>query len=363
MALLLAIACGALWLAVRQQAVAPQAASILSNELPSTQVTLGEATTLTVAVPMVRPGEVVAARRFTLAPRSSGRLAALDARPGDRLAAGALVATLVAPELTQSRAQLAAELEATRAELTDAEGDLVRVRSLAKTRTVSDDDLRDAIVRRDRAKAVLAAAKAALAARDAELSELRVTAPEALIVVKRLRDPGDLAGPALPILEVESAADLRFEAWLPQAASTSSHAGMPATLVLDGHELLMDVRVSRVLDSADPLTRTRKLEVDLPAGAGLMAGTYGEIRILQGEVSTTVVPARALIERAGVVGLFVLDEGELAQNARVHYRSVRTGRRLGRHVEVLAGVRPGEAVVLDAGPGLLDGARVKTTVP
>ena len=79
-------------------------------------------------------------------------------------------------------------------------------------------------------------------------------------------------------------------------------------------------------------------------------------------MSTTVVPARALIERAGVVGLFVLDEGELAQNARCTIAAVRTGRRLGRHVEVLAGVRPGEAVVLDAGPAR-DGARVKTTVP
>ena len=115
----------------------------------------------------------------------------------------------MAPELTQSRAQLAAELEATRAELTDAEGDLVRVRSLAKTRTVSDDDLRDAIVRRDRAKAVLAAAKRHSLLETQSFRAAR-DGTEALIVVKRLRDPGDLAGPALPILEVRSAADLRF---------------------------------------------------------------------------------------------------------------------------------------------------------
>ena len=227
------------------------------------------------------------------------------------------------PELTQSRAQLAASWKPRGRNSRTPRGDLVRVRSLAKTRTVSDDDLRDAIVRRDRPRLFLQRQKRHSLLETQSFPSCRVTAPEALIVVKRLRDPGDLAGPALPILEVESAADLRFEAWLPQAASTSLHAGMPATLVLDGHELLMDVRVSRVLDSADPLTRTHALEVDLPAGAGLMAGTYGEIRILQGEVSTTVVPARALIERAGVVGLFVLDEGELAQNARVHYRSVR----------------------------------------
>lgn len=356
--LLSAIACAALWLAVRQPEVEPQSARAQPRSEPLAQVALGEVTTMSVPIDLVRPGELVAARRFLLAPRSSGRLTELGVRPGDRLEAGALITTLSAPELTQARAQAAAEVEAAKTNLTDAEGDLVRARSLAKSRAVSEDDLRKTEVRRDRAMAAVAAAQAALAAREVDLAELRVSAPEAVIVLKRLRDPGDLAGPTLPIIEVQSATGLRFEAWVPLDVSASLHSDMPAELVIEGHERPVPIRVTRILDAADPLTRTRKLEVDIPAGTGLMAGAYGEIHIPLGQRPATVVPAEALVERAGVVGVFLVDRGDQARGDRVRYHSVRTGRRFARDVEVLAGVRPGESVVLNPDARLLDGTRV-----
>jgi len=357
--LLFAIACAALWLVIRQPEVAPQPIRAQPETEPFAHVSLGDVKTMPLPVHLIRSGEVVAARRFLLAPRSSGRLTELGVRPGDRLVAGALITSLAAPELTQARAQAAAELDAVKADLTDAEGDLVRARSLAKSRAVSEDDLRKA----DRAMAAVAAAQAALAAREADLAELRVSAPETVVVLKRLRDPGDLAGPTLPILEVQSATGLRFEAWVPLDVSASLHADMPAELVIEGSERPVPVRVTRILDAADPLTRTRKLEVDIPANAGLMAGAYGEIHIPLGETPATVVPAEALVERAGVVGVFVLEkddqaQGERAQEDRVRYRSVRTGRRFARDVEVLAGVVPGETVVLHPDARLLDGTRV-----
>lgn len=314
----------------------------------------------TVAFPdlLVRPGEVVAAARFQLAPRSAGRLIELQVRPGDRVAAGARIATLAAPELGRALQQAQAELSAARTDLTDADADLTRLAALAKTQAVSDDTLRDGQVRRDRAGATVAAAEAAVASRRENVSELVVRAPEALMVLRRLREPGDLAGPSQPIIEAESADGRRFDAWVPLQEVERLHPGMALELTLDGQASPVAAKLTRILESADTTTRTCKIEVSIPGGVDTMAGTFGEVRVRLGETPKTAIPEEALVERAGVTGVFVIVAPD-----EVRFRSIQTGRRFDRILEVLAGVRPGDRVVLDPPPTLMGGARVQTAMP
>jgi RND family efflux transporter MFP subunit len=339
------------------------------------QVTWHEVTTVSFPDLLVRPGEVVAATRFQLAPRSSGRLTDLPVRPGDRVAAGAQIATLAAPELGQALQQAQAELRATRTDLADADADLARLAALAKTQAVSDDALREGQVRRDRASATVAAAEATVAARRESVSELAVRAPEALMVLRRLREPGDLAGPSQPIVEAESADGRRVEVWVPLVEAERLRPGMAVELTLDGQTPPVMAEITRILGSADAATRTCKIEIAIPSTAGAMAGAFGEVRIRLGETPRTAIPEEALIERAGVTGAFVLaarDGGHaggaeaspgLAARDEVRFRSIQTGRRFDRTVEVLAGLLPGDRVVLAPPPALRDGARVETTMP
>lgn len=323
-----------------------------------TPVTWHEITTVPFPDLLVRPGEVVAATRFQVTPRSAGRLTEMRVRPGDRVAAGAQIATLAAPELGQALQQAQAELSAARTDLADADSDLIRLATLAKTQAVSDDALRKGQVRRDRAGAAVAAGEAAVAARRETFAELTVLAPEALRVLRRLREPGDLAGPSQPIIEAESADGRRVEAWVPFQEARRLQPGMAVELTLDGQTPPVMAEISRILGSADTATRTCKIEIAIPSAVGMMAGTFGEVRIRLGETPRAAVPNEALIERAGVTGVFVL-----AARDQVRFRSIQTGRRFDRTVEVLAGLRPGDRVVLDPSPALRDGARVTTASP
>jgi RND family efflux transporter MFP subunit len=357
--LALCIAGGAAgWLATRHFDLGQGAPVTPPGAGSATQVTWGEVTKAPFPDLLVRPGEVVAATRFQLSPRSLGRLIELSVRPGDRVAAGVRIAILAAPELEQALQQAQAELRATRTDLADADADLARLAALAKTQAVSDDALREGQVRKDRSSATVAAAEATVAARRESVSELAVRAPEALLVLRRLREPGDLAGPSQPIIEAESANGRRFEAWVPLVEAERLRPGMPVELTLDGHAPPVAAELTRIVGSADATTRACKVEIAIPSAVGAMAGAFGEVKIRLGETPRIAVTEEALIERAGVIGVFVLVTPD-----EVRFRSVQTGRRFDRTVEVLAGLRPGDRVVINPAPTLRDGARVATAGP
>jgi RND family efflux transporter MFP subunit len=320
-------------------------------------VTWQDVTTTLVPDLVVRPGQVVATR-FQLAPRVSGRLVDLPVRPGDRLPAGARLATLAAPELEHAVQRAEAELSAARADLADAEADVARLAVLAKTQATSEDALRKGQVRKERAAAAVAAAQATLASRREDLAELAVRAPEPLIALRRLREPGDLAGPTQPILEAEVAEGRRFEAWVPLQEAQRLAPGMAVVLRIDGAATPISAELTRIVDSADAITRTRKIEVTVPHTVDVLAGAFGEVTVRLGDAPVTAVPEAAVVERAGVTGAFLLVAPDV-----VRYRSVRTGRRFEDQSEVLAGLRRGDRVVLNPPPTLRDGARVKPPSP
>lgn len=355
LALLAVAAAGVCWLAERQ-VVGPPPTRM--SPPGSSGVKLAPVEIRDLPEFLIRPGEVVAARRYELAPRLTGRLLELGVRPGDRVAAGERIAVVAAPELEQSLRQAQAGLEAARTEVADAQVDMRRLTALAKTQSIAEKALRDGQVRLDKGEAAVAAAQALVAARRVDLEELSLRAPEDLVILQRLREPGALTGPALPIVEVESSQERRFETWVPLRDSTDLHLGLPIEIYFPGQERPLLGQLNRLVDSVDAVTRSRKLEISLPPDTAILPGTYGEAHIRLGLKTRTLIPPGALLSRAGVSGVFVLDS-----EGRARFRSVRTGRQAAGQWEVLAGVTPGEQILVDPPSRLLDGSPVEVQPP
>ena len=95
-----------------------------------------------------------------------------------------------------------------------------------------------------------------------------------------------------------------------------------------------------------------EVKANLAAASGLRAGIFARLLVpgIAADPRLTV-PAAALFERGGLVGLFVVSDG------RARLRWVAAGAHDGGTVEVRAGVEAGERVVLDPA-GLADGAPV-----
>lgn len=67
-----------------------------------------------------------------------------------------------------------------------------------------------------------------------------------------------------------------------------------------------------------------------------------------------LIPRAALVERAGVPGVFVLDE-----QGRARFRMVRTGKTVGARIEILSGLAGNERLVLGDLDAVRDGSPIK----
>ena len=106
--------------------------------------------------------------------------------------------------------------------------------------------------------------------------------------------------------------------------------------------------VSWISTSADDVTRTVKVRVDLPNADGrLRANTYGTGRIvLRDEPKAIVVPSEAIHWDGTCSVVFVRDKDFFKPEAPkiFHVRSVRPGVKDGAATEIIAGLLPGEVI-------------------
>src|SRR5207253_4851599 len=108
-------------------------------------------------------------------------------------------------------------------------------------------------------------------------------------------------------------------------------------------------KVTRTADALSPATRTllTQVEVSNPDNA-LRPGMYLQVKfVFDRKVFPVMIPAAALATRSGGPRVAVLD----AQH-RVQYRTVQLGRDFGAEIQVTAGLKSGETVVVHPGDDL-----------
>jgi hypothetical protein len=113
--------------------------------------------------------------------------------------------------------------------------------------------------------------------------------------------------------------------------------------------------VANLVPSADPVTHSHLVKIDLPKDAGLRSGSFVQVAFALGQRDGVRVPASAVLTRAGISGVFVVDAQGLAS-----YRMVRTGTASAGQLEILAGLNPGERVVISSATALQNGDKVQS---
>ncbi len=294
-------------------------------------------------------GQVVPAHRITVDSKVSGYIRSVVVDEGDSVAKGQLLAEIDATEVNTGITKAMADIKSAKASLDDARSDVTRFRKLASTQALSEDQLRNAQVLVVTAQAALDRAEAELRSSTRDLEHVRLVAPEDAIVVERLLEPGDLAGTGTPVLRLESRSHHELEVFVPVSSLNLIESGGSLPVKLDGESKLM-AKILGIVSSADPRTRQVKVRLALPDNKNILPGTYGQAQLILGHESSPATPVSAIAVRAGIEGVYVLD-GE----SRVHFRSLHLGRDWRGLREVLAGLSPGDRVVLSPSHQLRDG--------
>lgn len=301
-------------------------------------------------------GVVQAVRQSTLSAQVGGRVMSLSVKAGDRVRAGQVLAVIDDREAQVGLQGSQARVAQSEADLAQARLNLERNRQLFAQGFLSKAALDAADMQHQAAVAGRDQAKAGAGQSALTQGHTRVTAPYDGWVQQTLAEPGDLALPGKPLLTVYAPQPLRVVVQLPASRMNATGAGPDTVEVLlpDGGAVLPSQR--QLLPLADSVSQTQEWRLELPPAAsqGLVPGQQLRVRLGSGVVQRQLVPASAVLRRGELSAVYVWQGGQFA------LRMVRLGADHGAHgVAVLAGLKPGERVAVDAVRAGLAGAQAQ----
>jgi RND family efflux transporter MFP subunit len=293
-------------------------------------------------------GVVEAVRQSTVAAQISGRIVEIAVDAGSRVRKGQLLARIDPRETGEALAGSRAQVAQAQAALTQSALTLERTRNLFAQKFVSQAALDKAVADDDAAKAQLAQAQAGVGQTAAARSFADVLAPFEGVVSARLVDLGEMASPGKPLVTLFDPKGMRVVATVPQHRFVDVKSGMRGFVEIAGYAPRIRATAVTVLPNADPRTLSTRVRLELPAdaanAAGLVPGMYAKALFALGSAKKFAVPASAIVRRSELTAVYVVGE----RNA-VSLRQVRLGESLGDGlVEVLAGIEPGESIMLAA---------------
>lgn len=292
-------------------------------------------------------GTVEAVRQTTLSAQVAGAVVALPVKAGDRVKAGQLLVRLDARAAEQQAGAASAQVQAARAAQDAATSEVQRQRQLFQSRFISQAALDHAEAQYKAATAQAQAQVAAAQAAHTTTGYFAVKAPYDGVVTEVAVMLGDMAQPGRVLLTLFDPATLRVVAAVPESAAlplkVASQPAPTVELAAQPGRLLAPARWE-LLPAADPATHTLTVRLELPAGSAAVPGSFARawLPVAGAAAARLRVPTRALVQRAELKGVYVLD-GE----GRALLRQVRTGPALGDQTEILAGVAVGERIALD----------------
>ncbi len=303
------------------------------------------------------PGTVVSAYKVEISSRLTGYVQGLEIHEGQSVRKGQLLFTVNPTEVKAQINQAKAETARAAASLVNARANYVRYRDLYLHKAATGETYHNVETAYRVAQHGYQAALAALSAARSQLRYAEVHAPFDGLVVSKLVDNGQLAGPGTPVLVVENPNHLQVQVQATEQAFVHLKLGQQINIRLEGPDYAMRTltgEVERLVAAANPVTHTHLVKIGLQPGSRVYSGEYAVVSIPVAQQEGIVLPAGAIHERAGIEGVFVVTSEQRAQ-----FRMVTPGERLPRGTVVLSGVFPGDRVIVSAKGPLANGVKIR----
>lgn len=299
------------------------------------------------------PGTVVALESVKVASRLMGYIKDIAVVEGQAVKAGQRLFSIDPLDIEGGVAQARLGLDQAEKAMQDAKLDYDRFSNLYKEEVVSRQQYEKMKLNYDIAVSRAAQAKAGLGTAQGQMRYATVTSPINGVVIQKLANEGDIAAPGHPVVLVENQARLQVQTSVPESIYPTLKLGAPVRIEVDGLAEPLTAKVARLSPAADPMTHTHLVKLDV-ADARLRSGAFARVLFAIGKQSVLRVPSAAVLDRAGIQGVFVVDAQGIAQ-----YRMVRTGRAEQGQVEILSGLAAGDRLVTENAAVLNNGDKVQ----
>src|SRR5271166_1654916 len=342
-----------------------RAKTALTNETQQMAVT---------AVSVVQPQRTAPTQEITLpgnvepfvaAPiysRTNGYLEKWYVDIGAHVKQGQLLAVIETPEVDQQLQQSRSNLATAQANLKLAEITANRYQGLLNSHAVAQQDVDTATQTFHANEAIVEADRANVRQLETLQSFEKIYAPFDGIITARNTDIGNLidsgssGGVKTDLFHIAQPGKLRVYVDVPESYAPSVKTGLIADLSLaEFPGRTFQGKVVRTADAINVTTRTLQVEIDVnnPSGT-LLTGSYAEVKLKLPEVNFTyLLPVETLIFRSQDLLVAVVKDG------KVELTRITPGRDLGEKIEVIAGLSPGNQVILNPPDSMVSGQAVQ----
>ena len=281
---------------------------------------------------------------------------------GAHVKAGELLAVIQTPEVDEQLAQARSTLNTAQANLELAQITRDRYQSLLKKHAVAQQDVDNAVGTYTANNAIVDADKANVRHYEALVSFEKVYAPFDGVITARNTDTGDLinsgsnTAPRTDLFDMAQTRTLRVYVNVPEEYSQGIKPGQTVADVAlaEFPGKRFPGKLVRTSEAINATTRTLLVEVDLDnPGGNLFSGSYAEVHLnIPAQNSTYLLPVSALIFRSDKLQVGVVRSGKVAVT------DVVPGHDFGDQIEIVAGLKPDDQVVLNPPDSLISGQQV-----
>jgi membrane fusion protein (multidrug efflux system) len=305
------------------------------------QVTLAPVRNERVSQKLEALGNARANESVDVSSKSSNVVMAIKFRDGERVRRGQVLVQL-------DDAQTRADVAAAQATLTDSESQFNRSRELMQTQALSKSSY-------DQLEATLKANRARLQSAQARLEDTVIRAPFSGRVGLRRVSVGTLISPGDVITTLDDTSVIKLDFSVPENFLSSLREGLTVRATAPafpgrsfaGKVASIDSRVD--MNTRSVIVRALLANED----AALKPGMFLNVSLANDERDALVIPEEALTPEAEKQYVYVVADG------RASRREVRIGGRRPGTVEIIAGLKAGERVIVEGTQKVRDGAAVR----
>lgn len=319
--------------------------------LPS--VSLYEIESVTLDEEIRASGDLQARFHTMISAEVAGRVTEISVDEGGAVAASAVVLEIDPERRKLDLSAAEAKLAQARANLRKERSQTRRIRELRSQSVSSIQQLEEAETALELAQSAVRAEEAEVGVAQRAVKDSSVAAPFAGLVSRRAVELGQFVQSGTELFELVSLDPLEALFSLTELDTERVKLGQHVAITVGAFpNRTFDGVVIFVAPTVDPATRTLRIKAEVDNSESLLRpGLFARVSLgVARRDNVMLVPAEALLQRAGGVSLYRMTEGD-----RVERILVDTGVTLNNMVEVRGDIHAGDRVVRRGHGGLADG--------
>jgi RND family efflux transporter MFP subunit len=317
---------------------------------------------------LILPGSTQPLTEAPIYARTSGYMKKWVADIGTRVRAGELLAEIETPEVDQQLQQAKADLETAQTNLVLAQTTAERYTTLLKKGAVARQDTDNIVSDMNAKKSIVQSASANVKRLEDLQSYQKIYAPFDGVITARNTDVGALitsgaagapgsGGAGKELFHIVATSRLRVFVNVPEEYERAAINGSAATLTLSEFPgRTFTGTIVRNSSSIDPASRTLLVEVDVNNPNGeLLPGAYvsAHLKLAGNSARVLTIPVNTVLFRAEGLRAAVVRDG------KAMLVPFQVGHDFGDSLEVVAGLRPDEALIINPPDSLVSGTPVR----